>query len=224
MSRIILLRHGQSEWNKQNLFTGWIDIPLSPEGIVEAFNAGDEIQNIPIDVIFTSTLIRGIQTAMLAMSRHKGGKIPVMHHQRESKLEEWGKCYNPKAEATLIPTYSAWQLNERMYGELQGMNKQETREKFGNEQVHIWRRSFDVAPPKGESLKMTAERTLPYFRKTIVPYLEAKKNVFVSAHGNSLRSIVMDIENLSKEEVLKLEIPTGKPLYYSYEQQKFKRN
>lgn len=223
MGRIILLRHGQSEWNKQNLFTGWIDIPLSPEGIEEALRAGDEIKNIPVDIIFTSTLIRGTMTAMLAMSRHLGGKIPVILHEGEGRLEEWGKCYNLKTEQTLIPTYMAWQLNERMYGELQGLNKDEAREKFGKEQVHIWRRSFDVPPPNGESLELTSERTLPYFREYIIPELEKGKNVFVSAHGNSLRSIVMDIEHLSSQEVLKLEIPTGKPLYYDYSNGQFKR-
>lgn len=215
-STLILLRHGQSEWNKKNLFTGWIDIPLSKEGVDEALEAGRLIRDVPIDLIFTSTLVRGIMTAMLAMSGHASGKIPVLLHSGEGKLDEWGKCYNLETLSTLIPVFRAWELNERMYGELQGMNKQEMREKYGEKQVQIWRRSFDVAPPQGESLKMTAERTLPYFRKNILAALEEGQNVFVSAHGNSLRSIVMEMDGLSEEEVMALEIPTGVPLFYQF--------
>lgn len=217
MSRLILLRHGQSEWNKKNLFTGWIDIPLSKEGIEEAMQAGRELAETPIDVIYTSTLIRGIMTAMLALSVHKSGKVPVVLHEGEGRLEEWAKCYSKEAEATLIPTLCAWQLNERMYGELQGLNKQKTREKYGDEQFKIWRRSYASPPPNGESLKMTAERTLPYFNKKIVPALAEGKNVLVSAHGNSLRSIVMEIDQLTEEEVVSLEIPTGRPIFYTFQ-------
>lgn len=223
-SKLILIRHGQSEWNKKNLFTGWIDIPLSQEGIQEALQSGREIQEIPIDIIFTSTLIRGIMTAMLAMSLHSSKRVPVVLHPGEGKLEEWGRCYNPSVAEELIPVIRAWELNERMYGELQGMNKQEMREKYGDEKVHIWRRSYDVAPPHGESLKMTAERTLPYFRREVIPHLQKGKNVMISAHGNSLRSIVMELEGLSKEEVLNLEIPTGKSLFYLYENGAFKKS
>ena len=123
----------------------------------------------------------------------------------------------------LVPVHMAWELNERMYGKLQGLNKAEMAEKYGAEQVHIWRRSFDVAPPEGESLAMTAARARPYFQKRIVPHLEKGENVFVSAHGNSLRAIVMHIEGLSKEEVVKLEIPTGEPLIYIYNHGKWQR-
>lgn len=216
MGRLILLRHGQSEWNKKNLFTGWIDIPLSEEGVEEAFQAGNEISQEPIDLIYTSTLIRGIMTAMLVMSVHQSGKVPVILHPGEGKLEEWSRCYDPETEAELIPVIKAWQLNERMYGELQGKNKQKMREEYGDEQVKIWRRSFATPPPRGESLKMTAERTLPYFEEEILPKLKEGKNILISAHGNSLRSIVMKLDGLSEEEVLNLEIPTGKSLIYEY--------
>jgi len=223
MSQLILLRHGQSEWNKKNIFTGWIDIPLSEKGIEEALEAGREIKDIPIDLIYTSTLIRGIMTAMLAMAVHSSGRVPAVLHPGEGKLDEWSKCYEPKTEADLIPVYRAWELNERMYGELQGCNKQETREKFGDEQVKIWRRSFATPPPSGESLQMTAARTIPYFESQIVPQLSAGKNVLISAHGNSLRSIVMDLDQLSEEEVLNLEIPTGKPIIYAFQKGKLIR-
>lgn len=214
MAKLILLRHGQSEWNKKNLFTGWIDIPLSEEGIKEAFRAGEEIASIPIELIFTSTLMRATMTAMLAMVRHSSQKVPVLLHTGEGKLDEWGRCTSEEAAQELIPVISAWELNERMYGELQGKNKQRMREQYGDEQVQIWRRSYDVAPPGGESLKMTAGRTIPYFENRILPELKKGKNVLVSAHGNSLRSIVMALEKLSEEEVLHLEIPTGKPIIY----------
>jgi 2,3-bisphosphoglycerate-dependent phosphoglycerate mutase len=139
-------------------------------------------------------------------------------------MEAWAKIHNPETEKACIPVISAWELNERMYGELQGLNKAETIEKYGAEQVKIWRRSYDTAPPEGESLAMTAARTLPYFTDVIVPYLKEGKNVFISAHGNSLRSITMQIESLSKEEVLQLEIPTGAPIIYEYIKGRFVKN
>jgi 2,3-bisphosphoglycerate-dependent phosphoglycerate mutase len=224
MSRLILLRHGQSEWNKKNLFTGWIDIPLSREGIEEAFVAGREIGDIPIDLVYTSTLIRGIMTAMIALAQHRSQKVPVILHPGEGKLEEWGKCYDSQSESELIPVVKAWELNERMYGELQGKNKDKMRVQYGAEQVHIWRRSFDVPPPQGESLKMTAERTIPYFEQKIMPQLRNGKNILISAHGNSLRSIAMVLDKLSEEEVLNLEIPTGKPLYYKLDGNQIKKD
>lgn len=215
-AKLILLRHGQSIWNKKNLFTGWVDIPLSKEGVDEAIQAGEKIKHIPIDVIFTSTLIRAHLTLPLAMLNHESGKTPVFLHPGAGKIENWSKVYSQEAKDSLIPVYSSWHLNERMYGELQGLNKKETAEKFGEEQVHIWRRSYDVAPPGGESLEMTKKRTVPYFEKEIVPYLKKGKNVLISAHGNSLRSIIMEMKNLSEDEVVNLEIPTGDPLVYEY--------
>jgi 2,3-bisphosphoglycerate-dependent phosphoglycerate mutase len=214
--KLIMMRHGESLWNRNNIFTGWVDIPLSSKGIEEALEGGKKIANLPIDFVYVSSLMRAQMTAMLALSCHSSGKVPVMLHPENKKLEEWGKVYDPEAEKQCIPVFTAWQLNERMYGELQGKNKQRMREQYGDEQVKLWRRSFDVAPPNGESLAMTAERTLPFFKKDIVKHLEQGQNVFISAHGNSMRSIVMHLDNLSREEVLNLEIPTGEPLIYDY--------
>lgn len=216
MALLILMRHGESKWNKRNLFTGWVDVPLSEKGIQEAIDGGKRIRDLPIDIILTSTLIRGIMTALLAMTQHQSEKVPVVLHEGEGKLEEWGRIHSEKAKQETIPVYRAWELNERMYGDLQGLNKAETAEKFGKEQVHLWRRSYDVAPPHGESLKMTAERSIPYFNNHVVPLLKEGKNIFISAHGNSLRSIIMELDGLTEEEVVRLELGTGIPLLYEY--------
>jgi len=223
MVKLILMRHGQSQWNLLNLFTGWVDIPLSSTGVQESLEGGRRIQNEPIDVIFTSTLIRAEMTAMLAMTVHSSGKVPVVLHPREGKLEEWGQIYSSAAAADTIPVIRAWELNERMYGELQGVNKRELAEKFGAEQVQIWRRSYDIPPPGGESLEMTAARSIPYFEEHIVPFLDRGKNVFVAAHGNSLRSIIMQLDGLNSEEVVKLELATGLPIIYHYESGNFSK-
>ena len=224
MALLILMRLGQSMWNAANQFTGWVDVPLTNKGINEAIEGGNEISSLAIDEIHTSTLIRAQMTAMIALAQHESGKTPIIQYpntdehmgENESRMVDWAQS-NDTGENTL-PVYVSWQLNERMYGDLQGLNKQETREKFGNEQVHIWRRSYDVPPPNGESLELTAARTIPYLESTIKKSLKEGKNVFVAAHGNSLRSIVMSIENLSKEDVLNLEIPTGKPIVYEWDQ------
>ena len=199
MATLILLRHGQSVWNAANKFTGWTDVGLSEVGEAEAAKAGEELADTQIDVVHTSNLIRAQHTAEI-----------VMRHNRASSD---------------VPTHRDFRLNERHYGDLQGLNKQDTRDKYGDEQVHIWRRSYDVPPPgeDGESLAMCAERTLPYLDEAIKPDLDAGKTVLVAAHGNSLRSIVMKIEGLSKEEVLSLEIPTGIPRIYTYEDGNFTR-
>lgn len=216
MSQLILLRHGQSEWNKRNLFTGWVDVPLSQEGIEEALAAGSSISEIPIDVIITTTLVRAQMTAFLAMSKHHSKKVPVVLHTGEGKLEKWAQIYSEETKQDIIPVIRTPELNERAYGELQGLNKQETADKFGAEQVKLWRRSFDTPPPQGESLAMTAERSIPYFKKNIVPLLEKNQNVFVCAHGNSLRSIIMYLDGLSKDEVIHLELATGLPVIYDF--------
>lgn len=223
MVKLILMRHGQSKWNLQNIFTGWVDIPLSTRGVEEALEGGKKIQNEPIDIIFTSTLIRAQMTGMLAMTVHNSKKVPVIQHQGEGKLDEWAKINDPAVAASTIPVICAWQLNERMYGALQGLNKAEVAEKFGKEQFHIWRRSFDVSPPEGESLKMTAERTLPYFDDVIVPKLREGNNVFICAHGNSLRSIIMELDRLTPQEVVSLEVATGEPIIYHFDNDSFSR-
>ncbi len=223
MSKLIMMRHGQSQWNCNNLFTGWVDVPLTHAGIQEAIDAGIKIKDIPIDVVFVSTLIRAQMTAMLALSQHGSDKTPILIHEGDDKVAQWSKIYSHETQAYCTPVYVAWELNERMYGELQGYNKAETAEKYGSDQVKIWRRSYDVPPPQGESLEMTAARTIPYFEKEIVPHLKKGRNVLISAHGNSLRSIVMQLDGLNKKEVLELEIPTGKPFAYDYEKGVFQR-
>ncbi len=217
MSKLIMMRHGESEWNKLNQFTGWVDVPLSQKGIEEAINGGKIIKNISIDIIIMSTLIRSQMTAFLAMSQHSSGKVPVVLHENDEKLKEWGKIYSEETLVNTLPCIKSWELNERMYGELQGYNKAKTAEKFGAEQVKVWRRSFSTPPPSGESLEMTAARSIPYFENKVVPFLKEGKNVLISAHGNSLRSILMDLDGLSEEEVVGLEVPTGEPIIYDYE-------
>ena len=192
MARLILVRHGQSVWNATNRFTGWTDVDLSEKGVGEADEAGLQLADIRFDIVHTSDLIRAQRTAEIIMGRNRASEDDV-------------------------PTRYDRRLNERHYGALQGLNKAETAEKHGAEQVHVWRRSYDVAPPEGESLEMTAQRTIPYFIDEIVPDLEGGLNVLVSAHGNSLRSIVMHIEGISPEEIVSLEIPTGEPIHYTYD-------
>jgi 2,3-bisphosphoglycerate-dependent phosphoglycerate mutase len=214
MAKLILIRHGQSLWNLHNLFTGWVDVPLSAQGVQEAIAAGKRLSHEKFDIIYTSTLIRAITTAMIIMSENQEGKVPVIQKSNEPKPNEWYKIYSPATEANTIPVYSAWELNERMYGELQGLNKEETAKKYGDAQVKIWRRSYDVPPPSGEALKDTAERTIPWFQKNIEPKIKDGKNILVAAHGNSLRAIIMYLENLNKEQVLELELKTGEPIVF----------
>ncbi len=192
MPTLVLVRHGQSQWNLENRFTGWIDVPLSPLGEEEAKKAGEKLKGYKFDVAFTSALQRAQRTLGVIFQVTGLKDVPVFMDQA---------------------------LNERHYGGLQGLNKAETAQKYGEEQVKIWRRSYDVPPPKdetgfSESLKDTAARTLPYYQSHIVPYLRNGKNVLVSAHGNSLRSIVMFLDNLTKEEVIALNLDTGVPRVY----------
>ncbi len=223
LPKLILLRHGQSIWNKKNLFTGWVDIPMSADGIAEVMEAGKRIADLPVDVVFTSTLNRAQMTATLALLHHKSGKIPVFLHPGVKRLFEWEQVYSEEAQKELIPVHIAWELNERMYGELQGLNKAETAKKYGTEQVHTWRRSYDVRPPGGESLEMTAQRTIPYFQTVILPRLERGESVLIAAHGNSLRSIIMHLDQLSPKEVVALELATGEPLIYTQQNGRWER-
>lgn len=222
MAKLILIRHGQSLWNLKNVFTGWVDVPLSSNGIVEAIEAGKQLADIRFDVVFTSVQVRAIETAMLALAQNKSEKTPVVIHS-EGKMKDWTIIYSEEMNKSIIPVFHDRHLNERYYGKLQGKNKAETAKEYGDEQVHQWRRSYDSPPPNGECLKDTAERTIPFFKEQVVPQLEQGKNVLVSAHGNSLRSIVMYIENLTKEGVLSLEIPTGKPLFYEMKNGELKK-
>lgn len=220
-AKLILLRHGESSWNQLNIFTGWVDVPLSQKGIEEALESGRRFSHIPIDIIFTTTLVRAQMTTFLAMSQHHSKKVPIVHHSEKGKQAKWSKIYNEETKANSVPVFYSWELNERMYGELQGLNKAETMKIFGTDQVKLWRRSYDTRPPKGESLAMTAKRTLPYFDKNILPHLKQNRNVLISAHGNSLRAISMELDNLTHEEVLQLEIPTGVPILYTFQNNKF---
>ncbi len=186
-STLIIVRHGQSAWNLENRFTGWVDVDITAKGEEEAKNAGEKLKNYKFDLAYTSNLKRAQRTLDIILETIGQTNIPVT-----------------KNEA----------LNERHYGDLQGANKAETAAKYGDEQVHIWRRSFDIAPPNGESLKDTLARVLPYFESEIVPKLKAGKNIIIAAHGNSLRALIMYLEKLKPEEILQVEIPTGLPKEY----------
>ena len=214
MATLILVRHGQSEWNLANRFTGWWDVDLTEKGVEEARAAGRLLKDKGVlpDLAFTSLQTRSIRTLNLA-------------------LEECGRVW--------IPVTKDWHLNERHYGGLTGLNKQETRDRHGDEQVHIWRRSFDTPPPPmeagseydpgadpryegidvpdTESLKLTIERVLPYWEEHILPQLTGDRTVIVSAHGNSLRALVKHLSNISDDEITGLEIPTGRPIVYLFE-------
>jgi 2,3-bisphosphoglycerate-dependent phosphoglycerate mutase len=192
MPNLILLRHGQSQWNLENRFTGWEDVDLSELGRQEAKRAGEALRTMQIDKVYTSMLKRAIATADLA-------------------LEAAGK---QDLETVRDPA-----LNERHYGDLQGLNKAETAKKYGDDQVHIWRRSFDIAPPGegGESLKMCMSRVMPYFEKHILSDLKAGKNLLVVAHGNSLRALLFNLDKHTEETIMDINIPTGVPLLYEME-------
>jgi 2,3-bisphosphoglycerate-dependent phosphoglycerate mutase len=186
---LVLVRHGQSDWNLKNLFTGWRDVGLTEKGVAEARAAGKKLkaQGLHFDVAFTSVLKRA-------------------RHTLDLVLEEMGET-----DITVIKDQA---LNERDYGDLSGLNKDDARKKWGEEQVHVWRRSYDVAPPGGESLKDTAARVLPYYIQEILPRVLRGENVIVAAHGNSLRALVMVLEHLSPNEIVGREIATGIPLIY----------
>ncbi|CAN6478117.1 unnamed protein product [Victoria cruziana] len=220
---LVLIRHGESLWNEKNLFTGCVDVPLTQRGVEEAIEAGKRISNIPVDVIFTSALIRAQMTAMLAMTQHRRKKVPIILHNESEQAKAWSQVFSEETKKQSIPVIAAWQLNERMYGELQGLNKQETADRFGKEQVHEWRRSYDIPPPNGESLEMCAERAVAYFRENIEPQLQAGKHVMIAAHGNSLRSIIMYLDKLTSQEVIGLELSTGIPMLYIFKEGRFIR-
>jgi 2,3-bisphosphoglycerate-dependent phosphoglycerate mutase len=186
---LVLVRHGESEWNRLNRFTGWKDVGLTEEGMAEAHRAGAMLKETGqrFDCAFTSTLKRA-------------------HNTLDIILEELGQGR--------LPTVKAAALNERDYGELVGINKDEARKRWGAEQVHLWQRSYDIAPPGGESLKDTAARVVPFFEKWIVPELQKGKSVILVAHGNSLRSLVMELDRLEPDEVMQVEIGTASPLVY----------
>ncbi len=190
MPRLILLRHGESSWNRENRFTGWVDVPLSAKGEEESRCAGEKLKGYKIDKIYTSVLKRAVDTVEISLKVI--GINPVIERDRA--------------------------LNERHYGDLQGLNKAETIKRYGEAQVQIWRRSYDVQPPNGESLKDTVARVLPYWKEKILPDIRSGKNVLVVAHGNSLRALVMHLDGMSKEDVIELNIPTGVPIVYDFDE------
>ena len=200
MNKLILLRHGQSQWNLENRFTGWKDVPLTEKGVQEAIDAGKLMKknNISIDLIFSSVLQRATETAKLAVL--------------EMNLKQ---LWNEKNELMMMRDQA---LNERNYGDLVGLNKQETANKFGKEQVHTWRRSYDTSPPGGESLKNVVERVKPYFHINIEPELKKQKNILIAAHGNSLRAMMICVGLYQPEEISKIELPTGSPFVFYYEE------
>lgn len=190
MNYLVLLRHGESVWNKENKFTGFTDVDLSPNGVAEAERAGELLKHIPFDAVFTSTLKRAYKTAELAMAR-AGQAPPFTRHD---------------------------DLRERDYGDLTGLNKDEMRRKYGEEQVHIWRRSFDVRPPGGESLKDVVARVEPYYHAHIAPLVTGGKNILMAAHGNTLRSMLIILGENTPDNVNQAEIPTGIPLVFEFSQ------
>ena len=193
MNKLILLRHGQSQWNLENRFTGWKNVPLTEKGEAEAKKAGELIKkhNISIDRVFSSVLERANRTAEIAIKK--------------------AELNNLLENNKIIMTCSE-KLNERDYGDLVGLNKQETADKFGKDQVHIWRRSYDTPPPNGESLKDVVERVSPYFKENIKPLIDKGENVLIAAHGNSLRAMMIELGMYKSEEISNIELPTGSPL------------
>ena len=198
MNKLVLLRHAQSQWNLENRFTGWKDVPLTKKGIDEANNAGLLLKknNIIVDKVFSSVLERANKTAEIALKASEN-----------LNLFENGKLIYEKDQ----------RLNERDYGDLVGLNKSETADKFGKEQVHIWRRSYDTPPPNGESLEDVVKRVSPYFTETILPLILDKKNILIAAHGNSLRAIMIQVGLYKPEEISSIELPTGTPLCLDYD-------
>ena len=216
MGQLTLVRHGQSMWNAHNRFTGWVDVPLSKKGIAEAQSAGEVIAEDKIDLILMSSLMRAQQTAMIMMAEHADGKTPIVVHEHGC-MADWSAIHSPEASANSIPCYIDQRLNERYYGDLQGQNKDDARQQYGADQVQVWRRSYDERPPAGESLEMTAVRVLPCLADLIVPAMEMGRHCLVVAHGNSLRALIMALEELSPQEVMALELPTAQPRSYEYQ-------
>ena len=221
MAKLILIRHGQSLWNAQNKFTGWVDVPLSERGRAEATIASCKLRekNYQIDVCFTSLLMRAMETAIVCLTECDevcGGKTPIIQHAAEDpNWHGWDKYEGDHSQE--LPIFPTSALDERYYGQLQGLNKTETAAKYGKEQVHIWRRSYDTPPPGGESLEDTKTRVIPFLRERVLAHIKNGETVLVAAHGNSLRSIIMDLDKLSPEEVTKLELATGVPIIYEFD-------
>ncbi|MEJ2363054.1 MAG: histidine phosphatase family protein [Gammaproteobacteria bacterium] len=215
MSQLVLIRHGQSIWNLQNRFTGWVDISLSERGVLEAQQAARLLMDEQFDVAFTSALIRA-QDSLYEILRHNQHCAQYVRVHEQSS--EWYEHFTPvDDDAKELKIYVSEKLNERYYGDLQGLNKDWASQHYGAEQVHQWRRSYDIPPPGGESLQMTAARTLPYYQEHIVRHLRRGENVLISAHGNSLRAIIMHIEKMTPSQIIDYELATAVPHLYVFD-------
>jgi 2,3-bisphosphoglycerate-dependent phosphoglycerate mutase len=218
MAKLYLLRHFKSQWNKENRFTGWVDNPISEEGIQASENIAQEFVGFNMDVIYTSPLTRNQQTVLRTL-RLIGGKYPIFQYF-EGQMKKWG---NFEGGGNYIPAFVSEKLNERYYGKLQGLNKEETIKKYGQDQVRLWRRSYDIAPPGGESLKDVCKRTTPFYKKYVEKDLKAGKNVLIVASHNSLRAIVKYIENISDEKIIDVELPFGALTKYDFDGGKYSK-
>ncbi|HEY9648122.1 MAG TPA: 2,3-bisphosphoglycerate-dependent phosphoglycerate mutase [Chroococcidiopsis sp.] len=216
MPHLILIRHGQSLWNAENKFTGWVDVPLSKRGRAEAAIAASKLRDYCVNVCFTSLLFRAIETAVICLTEEErvcGGRIPIIKHDAsDQNWHGWDTYEGDRSEE--LPIYASMALDERHYGDLQGLDKTKTAEKYGEAQVLLWRRSYSVRPPGGESLEDTQHRVAPYFNGRIMPHIHHGETVLVAAHGNSLRAIIMGLDQLSPDQVLQLELATGVPIVY----------
>jgi 2,3-bisphosphoglycerate-dependent phosphoglycerate mutase len=220
MTYLVLVRHGESGWNLDGRFGGWVDVPLTGKGIEESLRCAAELEEIGLDLAFTSKLIRAQETLFILLSKQK--KIGVFVHE-ESSPKEAGKLesgsrysYPPKTGKTLIPIHSNEALNERYYGILQGKKKEKMNEKYGKEQIRYWCRSFDEGPPEGESLRDIYERAVPYFESEVLPALNEGKNVIICAHQNSLRALIKHIEGISNEGIREFRLANARPVIYSF--------
>lgn len=214
MTRLILLRHADSAWNQKNIFTGWVNIGLSAKGIQDALNLKEIFAREEIDQIYVSELIRSQMTIFLALAEYK--KIPMVVCNEGHSYRERYQIHHEKEKTHVLPVYVSWELNERYYGDLQGCNKDEILQQEGEKKFLAWRRGYTTPPPHGESLEMTVERTLPFFRRRIVEELKKEKNIVVCAHGNSLRAIIKHIMQISDEDIVGVEVPTAKPLFFTF--------
>jgi 2,3-bisphosphoglycerate-dependent phosphoglycerate mutase len=211
MSNLVLVRHGQTPWNKKQIFTGWADVSLTEQGIDEVQILAKKLKKMKFDVMFTSRLERARTTLLIITSEQKHTGIFIHEHK------QYNAIFDDKHN---MPIFADRDLNERHYGLLQGMKKDYARDKFGEEQVHKWRRSYDVRPPQGESLKDVYKRVVPYFEKNIMPLLQSDKNILISAHGNSLRALIKYIDNVSDEDIVNLELSPGDAIFYAMKKDK----
>jgi 2,3-bisphosphoglycerate-dependent phosphoglycerate mutase len=213
MSKLVLVRHGESRWNLDNRFTGWVDVPLSANGIREAQATAKRLKRMNFDVAFTSRLTRAQSTLLIILSEQN--RTGVFQHVGEGEYYKW-TCSSNRCTKDDIPIYPDKRLNERYYGDLQGLDKAEANRVYGKQRVFLWRRGFTNKPPGGESLKMTFDRVYPYFSRTIMRRVRMGENVLLAAHGNTLRAIMMHLQRIKSADIPYLDLPQGKPIIYEY--------